>query len=63
MPAPTNLHRSSTRVLSAAMLVLGIAMIVSTLTRGGGILAIGLVMGVLFTAAGGGRLYLSLKEN
>lgn len=61
MPAPRDLHRSSTRLLSAAMLVLGVAMIVSTLARGGGALAIGLVMGVLFTLAGGGRLYISLK--
>lgn len=62
MPAPArNVYRSSTRLLSAVMLVLGLAMIVSTLARGGGALAIGLVMGVLFTLAGGGRLYLSLK--
>ena len=61
MTAPRNLHRSSTRVLSAAMLLLGLAMIVSTLSRGGGPLAIGLVMGVLFVLAGAGRLFVSLK--
>jgi hypothetical protein len=61
MSAPRDLHRSSTRVLSAAMLVIGVAMIISTVARGGGALAIGLVMGVLFTAAGAGRLYVSLK--
>ncbi len=61
MTAHRNLHRSSTRVLSAAMLVLGLAMIVSTLSRGGGPLAIGLVMGVLFVLAGAGRLFVSLK--
>lgn len=64
MPEPDspNLHRSSTRLLSAIMLLLGTAMIVSTLARGGGPLAIGLVMGVLFTGAGGGRLYVSLRS-
>ncbi|WP_354697520.1 hypothetical protein DSM112329_03153 [Paraconexibacter sp. AEG42_29] len=64
MPEPEsrNLHRSSTRLLSALMLVLGVAMIVSTLVRGGGALAIGLVMGVLFVGAGGGRLYVSLRS-
>jgi hypothetical protein len=61
MTEPRNLYRSSTRVLSATMLVLGLAMIVSTLARGGGPLAIGLVMGVLFVLAGAGRLYVSMK--
>lgn len=61
MPAARDIHRAGTRTLSAAMLVIGVAMIVSTLVRGGGVFAIGLVMGVLFTAAGGGRLYLSLR--
>jgi hypothetical protein len=61
MSEPRNLHRSSTRVLSTAMLLIGVFMIVSTLARGGGPLAIGMVMGVLFTLAGAGRLYLTLK--
>lgn len=61
MPAPADAYRTSTRLLSVAMLVLGIAMLISTLARGGGLLSIGLVMGVLFTLAGGGRLYVSLK--
>lgn len=61
MPAPADAYRQSTRLLSAVMLVLGIAMLVSTVTRGGGVLSIGVVMGVLFTLAGGGRLYVSLK--
>ena len=43
------------------MLVIGVVMIVSTLARGGGVLAIGLVMGVLFVAAGAGRLYVSRR--
>lgn len=61
MPEPREIHKATTRVLSAAMLVLGIAMVVSTLVRGGGALAIGLVMGVLFILAGAGRLYISGK--
>jgi hypothetical protein len=39
------------------MVVLGIAMIVSTLVNGGGALAVGILLGVLFVAAGLGRLY------
>lgn len=60
-PASRELYRGSTRVLSTVMLVLGIVMLVSTLARGGGILSIGVVMGLLFTLAGAGRLYLSLR--
>jgi len=56
-----NLYRGSTRVLSTLMLVLGVAMLVSTLARGGGPFAIGTIMGLLFTLAGAGRLYVSLK--
>jgi hypothetical protein len=58
MAEPRNLHRQSTRVMSTLMVLLGVAMIVSTLVNGGGALAIGMLLGVLFVAAGLGRLYL-----
>jgi hypothetical protein len=61
VPEPRDIHRGATQVLSTAMLVIGVAMIVSTLARGGGPLAIGLVMGVLFVGAGAGRLYVSRR--
>ena len=48
---------AATTLLSAAMLALGVAMIVITLSRGGGPLAIGILFGVLFILAGGGRLW------
>jgi hypothetical protein len=48
---------ATTAVLSVITLLLGVAMIVVTLARGGGPLAIGLVLGVLFVIAGGGRLW------
>jgi APA family basic amino acid/polyamine antiporter len=59
MPAPRELHRQATRVLSTAMVLLGVALVVSTIARGGGPLAIGVLLGVLFVAAGAGRLYLA----
>jgi hypothetical protein len=40
------------------MVVIGVAMIVRTLAAGGGPLASGLLLGVLFIAAGVGRMYL-----
>jgi hypothetical protein len=46
-----------TIALSVAMVGLGIAMIAVTLSRGGGPLASGIVIGVLFMLAGGGRLW------
>jgi hypothetical protein len=51
-----------TRVLPALMAVVGIALIVRTLVAGGGALAIGVVFGVLFLAAGAGRLYLETRR-
>ena len=52
-------YRQSTRVLSAAILGLGLAMVVTTLVRGGGALALGVIVGLAFTAIGAGRLYLA----
>jgi hypothetical protein len=51
-----------TRILPALMVLVGIALIVRTLAAGGGALAVGLVFGVLFLAAGAGRLYLELHR-
>jgi hypothetical protein len=49
--------RGVTLVLSSAMVVIGLAIIVRTFAEGGGI-AFGLLVGLLFMAAGCGRLYL-----
>jgi len=46
-----------TTVLSLLMVGLGIAMIVVTLSNGGGPFAFGVIIGVLFVLAGGGRLW------
>jgi hypothetical protein len=48
---------AATAVLSSLMVLIGVAMIAVTLTRGGGPLAFGLLVGILFIAAGGGRLW------
>jgi prolipoprotein diacylglyceryltransferase len=50
-----------TLLLSSLMIVIGIVMIVRTATYGGGLLATGLILGVLFIAAGIGRMYLQRK--
>jgi hypothetical protein len=62
MPEPRQLHRASTRVLSGLMVLIGLALVVSTLVRGGGPLAVGLVVGVLFCVVGAGRIWLERGE-
>jgi hypothetical protein len=49
----------STRILSALLVVVGVAMLTTALIRGGGPAALGVVLGVLFTLLGVGRLWLS----
>jgi hypothetical protein len=62
MPDPRQVHRASTRVLSSLMVLVGLGLVVSTLVRGGGPLAVGLVVGVLFVGVGAGRLWLERGE-
>lgn len=47
--------RQLTQLSATLMILLGLAMLVVTLTHGGGV---GILLGVLFVAAGAGRLYL-----
>ncbi|HWI07849.1 MAG TPA: hypothetical protein VNT54_10070 [Solirubrobacteraceae bacterium] len=61
MPDGRGVHRGATLVLSAAMVVIGLVMLVRTLGAGGGAFALGTVLGILFVAAGAGRLYFTLR--
>ena len=61
MPDPRQLHQRSTHVLSVAMVVIGVALVVRTLTSGGGAIALGVLLGICFAAAGGARLYLQAR--
>lgn len=47
--------------MSILMILIGIALLVRTLIAGGGALASGLLLGLLFIAAGAARLYLQLR--
>jgi hypothetical protein len=49
--------RPVTAVLAVAMVVIGVAMLATTVAAGGGPLAIGVLLGLLFCAAGAGRLW------
>ena len=48
----------STRLMSVLLLLIGLAMIVSALARGGGALALGVVLGAMLALLGAGRLWL-----
>jgi hypothetical protein len=52
-------YTGTTQVLSAILVVIGVAMIVSTLARGGGPLAMGVILGIGLTALGVARFWLA----
>lgn len=51
----------ATMLLSAALVVIGIVLVAKTAGAGGSILSVGVVLGVLFVAAGLGRLWLAWR--
>jgi hypothetical protein len=57
-----SVHRSGTFVLSLLMLAIGVALIAQVAVGNGSLLSARLLLGVLFLAAGIGRLYLELKR-
>ena len=61
-PVLARAYRNSTRAFGVFMVLLGIAMIVSTIVRGGGPLAFGVVLGLAFALLGAGRLYLAREQ-
>jgi hypothetical protein len=57
MASPERIYHGSVRAFSFVMIGLGIAILVVTLTAGGGPVSVGFVMGIAFVAVGAGRLY------
>jgi hypothetical protein len=55
-------HRTSTAVLSLAMVAIGIALTIEAVA-GEGVLSARLLLGILFLAAGMGRLYLQRRRD
>ena len=55
------MHGAATQLLSLALVVLGVAMIVRTVSAGGGATAIGLILGVMFVVVGVGRLWIARR--
>jgi hypothetical protein len=61
MPQQRQFRNASTRVMSVVMIVIGLVLLVRTVIAGGGALATGILLGVLFVAAGSARLYLQFR--
>ena len=60
-PSPDEGYQLAVRIFSVTIIGFGLAMLVITLARGGGPLAVGVLFGLLFVALGSGRLYLSMR--
>jgi hypothetical protein len=56
-------HRSATLMFSLVMVVIGVALIAQVVDGHGGIISPRLLLGLLFIAAGAGRLYLETKRS
>jgi hypothetical protein len=52
-------YRHSRRVLAALLLFVGLTLVVTTIARGGGPLAMGVVVGAALAVLGVGRAYLA----
>jgi hypothetical protein len=55
-------HRTGTVVLSLLMVAIGVALIAQAVGGHGSVISPRLLLGVLFLAAGAGRLYLERKR-
>jgi hypothetical protein len=55
-------HRTGTLVLSLAMLVIGLALIVQVAAGVGAVISPRTLLGVLFVAAGSGRLFIEVRR-
>ena len=53
----------ATTLLGTVMVLLGIAIVVRTVSAGGGATAFGMLLGVLFVAAGLGRVWLARSRS
>lgn len=61
MPSGRDVHRAGTQALSIVLILVGVALIVRTVLAGGGAGALGILLGVLFVAAGAGRLWVARR--
>jgi len=58
MPSPQDVRRTATPIFSVLMVLIGLALVVRMAVIGN---PLGIVLGVLFVAAGAGRLYVARR--
>ena len=59
MPSPQDVRRTTTPIFSLLMVIIGIALVIRMALIGN---PVGVVLGVLFLAAGAGRLYIAWRS-
>ena len=52
-------YLASTRLMGAALLLVGVAIVASTIAHGGGPLAVGVLLGTMLAVVGAARLWLA----
>jgi hypothetical protein len=62
MTAGRQVHRSGTMVLSLLMAIIGVALIVENIGVHGSVISPRMLLGILFAAAGAGRIYVEAKR-
>jgi hypothetical protein len=61
MASRERIYGSSVRAFSLVLVLLGVAILVSTVANGGGPVSLGVIMGVAFVAVGAGRLWVAAR--
>ena len=61
MASPEGIYRGAIRLFSLVFVLLGLALLISTLASGGGPLSIGTLLGLAFLAVGAGRLWIASR--
>jgi hypothetical protein len=61
--APDQVYRAVSRLFAVIILGFGLTILVVTIANGGGVLSIGVLLGIVFTGLGAGRLYLSTRSS
>ena len=62
-PAPDEVYRGVTRLFALVIIGFGVAIVAITIAHGGGVTSFGLLIGLVFTALGAARFYLSLRAS
>jgi hypothetical protein len=61
MASPERIYHGSVRLFSLVFVLVGLALLVTTLANGGGPLSVGTLLGLAFFAVGAGRLWIASR--